>query len=195
MPSAARRDLPVDGTGRQSFGWWGMVLAIMTEGAFFASLLFAYFYLGSLHPDWPPELPELHLSLPNTGLLLASSATLWWAERGIRTGNASRLRWGLLMTFVLGVVFLSIQGLEYAEQDFTPTTHAYGSLFFTVTGFHGAHVAVGLVMLGVIQVRAWLGHFAADGHDAVTLTGMYWHFVDVVWLAVFASLYLSPRFL
>lgn len=191
------RDLPVDGEGSSSFGWWGMVLVIMTEGAFFVALLFAYFYLRTLHPEWPPEMPKLHLSGPNTALLIGSSVTFWWAERGIGRGRTGALKAGLAATIGLGAVFLAIQGLEYHEtvRHFTPASHAYGSLFFTITGFHGAHVAIGLIMNLVILVRALLGHFDERRHGAVKVTGMYWHFVDVVWLVVFASLYLSPRLL
>lgn len=103
------------------------------------------------------------------------------------------LRIGLLVTLVLGVVFLRIQLHEYQRNHFTPQTDAYGSLFYTITGFHGAHVAVGLLMIAVIQIRAWLGHFGVRRHEAVSNVALYWHFVDIVWLAVFTSLYLSPR--
>ena len=175
-------------------GFWGMMLLIATEAALFAYLLFSYFYLGSMAPvAWPPEgPPSLRLVLPNTVILLLSSGTMYWAEAGIRRGEQGRLRTGLLITFVLGVIFLVIQGVEYSTKHITPTTHAYGSLFFTITGFHGAHVAVGLLMIAVVAVRAFLGHFRAGRHEAVTNVSWYWHFVDVVWLAVFTSLYLTP---
>jgi len=90
-------------------------------------------------------------------------------------------------------VFLAVQLVEYAKLPFGPRTDAYGSLFYTITGFHGAHVFVGLLVIAVVEVRALLGHFAADRHLAVTNASWYWHFVDVVWLFVFTSLYLSPR--
>ncbi len=83
--------------------------------------------------------------------------------------------------------------IEYRHQPFGPSTDAYGSLFFTITGFHGAHVAVGLLMIAVVSLRAGLGHFSARRHLAVTNVAWYWHFVDAVWLVVFTSLYLSPR--
>jgi len=145
---------------------------------------------------WPPSgLPELRLALPNTGVLLLSSGAMWWAESGIRRGDETRLRLGLMLTLLLGAVFLGIQLVEYRHQSFTPATSAYGSLFYTITGFHGAHVAVGLLMLAVVGLRAWLGHFSSRHHLAVTNVSWYWHFVDAVWLAVFTSLYLSPRFI
>jgi heme/copper-type cytochrome/quinol oxidase subunit 3 len=143
---------------------------------------------------WPPAgLPELRLALPNTGILLLSSGTMWWAESGIRRERTGRLLGGLVLTLALGAVFLGIQLVEYRHQAFGPSTDAYGSLFFTITGFHGAHVAVGLLMIAVVSLRAGLGHFSARRHLAVTNVAWYWHFVDVVWLLVFTSLYLSPR--
>ena len=196
MATAAAHQLPIGRAGKGATGWWGMVLLIITEASLFAYLLFSYFYLGSMSRGaWPPPgPPELRLALPNTGILLLSSASMWWAESGVRRGEQGRLRLGLLCTLVLGVVFLVIQGVEYSNKPFTPATDAYGSLFFTITGFHGAHVAVGLLMIVVVAVRAWLGHFSERRHLAVTNVSWYWHFVDVVWLAVFTSLYLSPRF-
>lgn len=175
-------------------GFWGMMLLIATEAALFAYLLFSYFYLASMATGpWPPEgPPSLRLVLPNTIILLISSGTMYWAESGIRRGEQGRLRLGLLITFALGVVFLVIQGIEYSNKHITPTTHAYGSLFFTITGFHGAHVIVGLLMIAVVAVRAFLGHFRAGRHEAVTNVSWYWHFVDVVWLSVFTSLYITP---
>ena len=189
--------LPVGGAGKGATGWWGMVLLIVTEASLFAYLLFSYFYLASMaRGPWPPSgLPELRLALPNTAILLLSSVAMWWAERGVRRGEQGRLRLGLAITLALGIGFLVIQGVEYSHKNFTPRSGAYGSLFFTITGFHGAHVAIGLLMIAVVALRAWLGHFSARRHLAVTNVAWYWHFVDVVWLAVFTSLYLSPRFL
>lgn len=177
-------------------GWWGMLLLVFTEAMLFAFLLASYFYAKSQSPGWPPEPPpELRLPMLNTGILLASSGTMWWAERAIGAGRTGWLRAGLLATVALGAVFLTIQGIEYAHAHFGPATHAYGSLFFVITGFHGSHVAVGLAMILFTVARAWLGHFSADRHLGVRVTAFYWHFVDVVWLFVFTSLYLSPRFL
>ena len=177
-------------------GFWGMMLLIATEASLFAYLLFSYFYLGSMATGpWPPDgPPSLKLVVPNTVILLVSSGTMYWAERGIKRGDPARLRIGLVVTLLLGIVFLVIQGIEYSKKHFTPMSHAYGSLFFTITGFHGAHVAVGLLMIAVITARAFLGHFREGRHEAVTNVSWYWHFVDAVWLCVFTSLYLSPYF-
>ena len=188
--------LAVNPATRRNPGWWVMLLVVATEAMLFAYLLFGYFYLWSMAgPPWPPDgPPRLTLAAPNTALLLASSGTMWWAERSIARGASGRLRAGLLVTFALGAAFLAVQGVEYSRETFTPRSHAYGSLFYAITGLHGAHVLVGLLMNVVVQARAWLGHFSAERHLAVSNAALYWHFVDAVWLAVFASLYLAPRF-
>lgn len=189
-------ELPINPATRRNPGWWVMALVIATEAMLFAYLLFAYFYLGSMtvgeFPTGGP--PDLKLSLPNTIILLVSSGTMYWAERGIRAGSQFRLRLGMAMTFVLGVIFLVIQAIEYSHKSFAPQTNAYGGLFFTITGFHGAHVLIGLLMNVVVQIWAWRGWFGVDRHLAVTNAAMYWHFVDAVWLVVFFSLYITPRF-
>jgi cytochrome c oxidase subunit I+III len=175
---------------------WAMRLVVLTEACFFAYLLFSYWYLGSIAPAWPPAgiaKQSLGIALPNTLILIASSVTFWWGEMGIKRGSLTRLRLGLALTFVLGAVFLGLQLVEYSHQTVTPATNAYGSLFFTITGFHGAHVAVGLFMNLVLQVWAWRGAFSQDEHGFVSNAGLYWHFVDAVWLFVFGSLYFIPR--
>ncbi|MGH7657278.1 MAG: cytochrome c oxidase subunit 3 [Gemmatimonadales bacterium] len=180
-----------------STGAWGMAMFIATEAALFAMLLFSYFYLAAVNgSEWLPEsAPSATLALVNTAILLLSSGSMWWAELGVRRGSNVQLRAGLLITLLLGLIFLSIQGVEYGHAGFTPSSHAYGSMFFTVTGLHGVHVAVGLLMNLFVQARAWRGDFTAASHQHVTGAAWYWHFVDAVWLAVFTTLYLSPRLL
>jgi cytochrome c oxidase subunit I+III len=186
--------LPVGASGRRSVGWWGMAGLIVTEAAFFAYLLFSYFYLASMSANpWPSEVPGIGLPLVNTLILLASSVVVVWAHREIRRGHTGRLRAGLAATIALGVLFLVLQGVEYSREKAAFTRDAYGSLFYTITGFHGAHVFVGLVMLTVVLVRALRGHFATGRHEAVSNVALYWHFVDAVWLAVFTSLYITPH--
>jgi heme/copper-type cytochrome/quinol oxidase subunit 3 len=193
--SADTYRLPINPATRRSPGWWVMVLVVVTEAMFFAYLLFGYAYLASVSTAaWPPRgAPEMTLALPNTAVLLASSATMWRAERGIAQGRPHRLCLWLLATFVLGAAFLTVQGVEYGRKTFTPQSGAYGSLFYTITGFHGAHVFVGLLMNVLVQLRAWRGHFTAERHLAVINTALYWHFVDAVWVAVFVTLYVAPR--
>ena len=192
---AAADFAPVNPPDHRNVAWWGMMALIVNEASFFAYLIFTYFYLGSMaHAPWPPPgPPDLRLVLPNTFILLASSGTMWWAEHELKKGEHLRFRLGLLATFVLGTVFIIIQAIEWSGKGFVPQANAYGSLFFTITGFHGAHVILGLLMLLVIQARAWLGGFTAERHVAVTNVGWYWHFVDAVWIVVFSSLYLGPH--
>jgi heme/copper-type cytochrome/quinol oxidase subunit 3 len=191
--SAAAAPVARGASGVEAPGRAGMILLVVTEAALFVYLLFSYLYLLSSATGARTGVrSELRLAAINTVLLLASSATLVWGERGIRKGAQGRLRAGLLATFLLGAAFLSIQGVEYAHKTFSMSSDAYGSLFFVITGFHGAHVLVGLLMNAWVQARAWAGHFTAEHHLAVRNAGFYWHFVDVVWLAVFTTIYLSP---
>ncbi len=197
IPTSIPQRLPVNRQDSVATGAWAMRLVIATEAALFAYLLFSYFYVATTTAaHWPPSgPPELTLALPNTAILLLSSLTMWFADRSIQGDHDGRLRLGLLLTLLLGLGFLGVQIVEYSHLKFTPQTNAYGSLFYTITSFHGAHVAVGLLMIGFVLARAVRGDFTRDRHLAVKVVGWYWHFVDVVWLAVFSSLYLSPRFL
>ena len=197
MPEATMeltRALPVGSKGRLSSGWWGMWCVIATEGALFAYLLFSYFYIAAqAHAPWPTDgPPKLAVALPGTAILLAASLTVWWGERSIMRGNTGRLRVGLAATLVLGTVFVALQLYEWRSKPFTLDKNAYSSLFFTITGFHMAHVVFGLLMLLVLLVWASLGYFDQRRHSALSIGAIYWHFVTAVWLAVFAALYLSP---
>lgn len=198
---ATTATLPHHAEGSRSFGWWGMVWLIATEATLFASLLASYFYLRFRSgPVWPPgdiALPALELPLIMSAVLLSSSIPVHIAERGIEKGDQGRLRWGLALGFLLGAAFLVMTlGVEWPEKlrEFTPSTNVYGSLFFTITGFHASHVLVGLCISLWTQVRAWQGAFDEQRHVTVQNFTMYWHFVDVVWIFVFSTLYLSPNF-
>lgn len=187
--------LPVAPVGRRASGWYGMLLLIATEAALFIYLLFSYFYLGSQTPGpWPPSgPPALGVAAANTLILLASSVTAAWGQRGIERGRSGRLLVGLVLSLLLGVVFVGIQVHEWLSKSFTPDTNAYGSLFFTITGLHIAHVVAGLVILACLALWTAMGRFRADRHVHVAVGILYWHFVDAVWLVVFASLFLTPR--
>ncbi len=183
-------------TGTRSTSWWGMVWLCATEGMLFACFIASYFYLrGSVEAFSAEGGKYVPLTRPlvMTALLLASSGTALWAERGIERGDQTRLRAGFAITFLLGAAFLGMQAWEYSARETSLTTSAYDSLFITITGFHGAHVALGLLMNLWVQLRAWLGHFDADRHEAVSNASLYWHFVDAVWLVILACLYFSPR--
>ena len=166
---------------------------------FFTILLTSYWYLRFRHgPVWPPDgiaKPDLILVGIMTPILLLSSAPMHWAELGIRKGRVWQLRLGLSLTFVLGATFLTLQSIEYLSKvkEFTPRTDVYGTLFFTITGFHGFHVFVGLVMNVWLQYYTWRGRFGAEQHLPVEVVALYWHFVDAVWIFIFATIYLSPH--
>lgn len=188
----------------RSTGWWGMVLFITTEGMLFAALIASYFYLRfRATPEWPPgaiRVPELRLPLIMSALLFSSTVPMVVADRAARRGRMGWCKLGLLVTVALGAAFLTLQGVEYQAklQEFTPATNVYGSLFYSITGFHGTHVLVGLLLLTYVQVAAWRGKFpvvdgVAKGHERIQIAGMYWHFVDAVWAAILLSLYLSPN--
>lgn len=186
--------LPVGSKGAHASGWWGMIGLVLTESALFAYLLFSYFYVASqAHAPWPPGgLPSLRIALPNTIILLAGSGTVWWGERGIKRGDVGQLKKGLAATLVLGAVFFGLQLLEWKLASFSLTSGVYGSLYFTVTGLHMAHVLLGLGMLAVLLLWSALGYFGLQRHAAVSIGAIYWHFVTAVWLAVFATFYVTP---
>ena len=197
-PLSDERLLPPAPTSTAEVGYWGMALFVATEATMFASLLTTYLFLGTANPGWPPagiERPKLVLPPIMTVILLASSATMFWAERGIKNGARGRLRIGLGLTILLGVIFLVVQGVEYHDklEKLKPWANSYAAIFYAITGFHGLHVFAGLLLLGYVEVRALVGHFDAEHHLAVKNAGLYWHFVDVVWLFIFATLYISPR--
>ncbi len=182
-------------SGARSTSWWGMVILILNEAVIFASLLASYFYIRFNSVLWPPQgvkLPELTLSGINTIILLSSSVVMQWATSSIRRGEVNRLRIGYLVAFLMGAVFLGIQIYEYTQLPFLPQDHAYGSLFWGITGLHAAHVLAGLLMNAYIQVRAGFGHFGSERYQGAENVTLYWHFVDVVWIFIFSALFLSP---
>ena len=186
--------LPVGSKGRLSSGWWGMVTLIATETALFAYLLFSYFYVASQNGGaWPPGgPPKLYLAIAGSIVLMLGSVTMWWGEKGIRAGRQRQLLIGLGASMVLGLAFVALEGIEWSQKNFTPRTNAYGSLYFTVTGFHLTHVLVGVLMLMMLFVWTLLGYFGERRHSTVAIAVMYWHFVTAVWVAVFLTFYISP---
>jgi heme/copper-type cytochrome/quinol oxidase subunit 3 len=175
-----------------------MLLLIATEAALFALLLASYFYTRfQTEGPWPPDGiadPKLGKPIVMTVLLMVSSIPAYLAERNARRGDQRGLVLALLSTLLLGSAFLALQIWEYTEKAdlFTPRTNAYGSLFYTITGLHGAHVVAGLVLLLWTLAFALRGAFTAERHLAVQNVSLYWHFVHGVWLFVFVSLYLLP---
>jgi cytochrome c oxidase subunit III len=185
--------LPVGSVGHKTFGWWGMMTVIMTEASLFAYLLFAYYYFAAQYGrDWIPELPKFAMSGPNTAILIASSVAVWWGEEGVkRDARASQLI-GLAGGILLGVLFVTIQMLEWRQKPFNLHSTSYGSSFFITTGFHMAHVAVGILMLAAVLLWSALGYFDKERHATISIVAVYWHFVDLVWLTIFFTFYVTP---
>ena len=172
----------------------GMFLFIASETMLFGAFFTAYFFVRVVNdaPTWPPEgfhLP-VFVAAVNSAILLTSSFTMHWALQAIKRGNRAGLQAGLLLTFLMGLVFLITQGREYSRVGFAPQDGAFGTIFYSLTGLHGAHVFVGLTLLAVATVRAFRGHFSPEHHHGVEIPGIYWHFVDVMWIVVYATIYL-----
>lgn len=186
--------LPVAALGRNSVGWWGMLCLIATEASLFAYLLFSYAYFADrFGGSWFPERhPSLVLALPNTIVLLSSSFVVWRSEAGAKEGRRRHhLSW-LAFAIALGVIFVIVQMFEWKARTYSLSTNAYGSFYFTITGFHLAHVIAGLAILSVVWLWSWLGYITPRRHEAVLISSVYWHFVDVVWLFVFTAFYVTP---
>ena len=164
---------------------------IMLFGSFFTIYFFARVIVGP--ESWPPEgfhLP-VYLALLNTIILVTSSFTMHWALQSVKRNHRAGLIAGLLLTFLLGLTFLLIQIREYSRIGFGPADLAFASTFFGLTGLHGAHVFVGLNLLLFALVRSIRGHYGPSAHDhlGVELPGIYWHFVDVMWIVVYVTVY------
>jgi cytochrome c oxidase subunit III len=173
----------------------GIYLFIASEVMLFGSFFTAYFFARVIVPNetWPPEPFELpvYLALVNTVILMTSSVTMHWALQSIKRNYRAGLIAGLTLTFLLGLAFLLIQIREYTRIGFAPKDLAFGSTFFGLTGLHGAHVFVGLNLLAYALVRSVRGHYGPAAHDhlGVEIPGIYWHFVDVMWIVVYTTVY------
>lgn len=187
------------GSGRP-LGWWGMVLGVVTEATLFALLLLVWFYLAAQADEWPPvgiPDPELTRSGIRSALLLFSSVTISWAERGIRKGQRNRLLVGLVLTFLLAAVFMAghVQEMIKLPSEFTWATNAYGSARYTILNFHAAHLGVGMAMLLFALFAGLRGRYGSEHHLDLSIVSIYWHFVDVIWIFVYSALYLAPHLL
>jgi cytochrome c oxidase subunit III len=174
----------------------GLLIFIITEAMLFGAFFASYFFLRVVAGDgpWPPEGLELPKAVAgvNTVILVSSSFTIHWALESIRKQNRRGMIMGLAMTWLLGATFLFIQINEYVHLGFSIRDGSFGSIFYGLTGLHGAHVFVGLTLLAFANIRAWRGHFGPEAKDhlGVELPGIYWHFVDVMWVIVFTTVYI-----
>ena len=171
---------------------FGTVLFLASEVIFFGSLFAAYFALRAQTDPWPPQGVELEMLLPTIGtvLLVLSSVTFQLGVGAGERGRVGTLGGWTAASLLLGGAFLGLQVYDWTHLDFTVSSHAYGTIFYTMTGFHGLHVAAGLILMVVILGRLSQDAFRGGRVESVHAIGYYWHFVDVVWLALFATLYL-----
>ena len=170
----------------------GMLLFIISEIMVFGAFFTAYFFIRVAQGDtWPAHGTHLPLEVAglNTAILVSSSFTLHWAEAAIKKGNHFGLKAGIFTTFLLGCAFLFIQINEYANIGFAPQDTAQATIFYGLTGLHGAHVFIGLILLSIVTIRAFRGHYSAEEHRGVEIPGIYWHFVDAMWLVVYFTVY------
>jgi cytochrome c oxidase subunit III len=171
----------------------GMLLFIISEVMLFGAFFTAYFFLRVVNnDDWPApgtELPVLIAGV-NTAILLSSSLTMHWALVAAKNGNRFGMKAGLFTTFMLGLTFLTVQINEYFHIGFAVNESAQASIFYGLTGLHGAHVFVGLTLLAFATIRAFRGHFSPEEHRGVEVPGIYWHFVDVMWIVVYSTVYI-----
>jgi cytochrome c oxidase subunit 3 len=185
---------------------YGMILFITSEVFVFFGFFWAYFdgffrlddieqyaRVAATGGIWPPTGVEVfdpfHLPLFNTLLLLTSGTTVTWAHHALLENDREGLKWGLALTVLLGVVFTIVQAIEYSEAGFSFSGNMYGATFFMATGLHGFHVIIGTIFLAVCLLRAIRGDFTPERHVGFELAAWYWHFVDVVWIFLFASIY------
>ncbi len=170
----------------------GMLLFIISEVMIFGAFFTAYFFIRIVsHNPWPAagtKFPEAVAGV-NTAILLSSSLTIHWATMSIKRGNRFGLKAGMVATFLLGLTFLTIQVNEYVHIGFAPHDAAQASVFYALTGLHGAHVFVGLSLLLMVTIRSFRGHYSAERHQGMEVPGIYWHFVDIMWVIVYTTVY------
>lgn len=173
----------------------GILLFILSEVMLFGAFFAAYFFIRVVADpaSWPPagvELPVLIAGI-NTAVLVSSSFTIHYALEAIKKNNRRGLQLGLTLTWMLGATFLFIQLNEYVHIGFSARDGAFGSIFYGLTGLHGAHVFVGLLLITFATIRAYRGHFGPEQKDhlGVEVPSIYWHFVDIMWVIVFLAIY------
>ncbi|HEY7968114.1 MAG TPA: cytochrome c oxidase subunit 3 [Solirubrobacteraceae bacterium] len=170
----------------------GMLLFIISEIMIFGAFFTAYFFIRVARGDpWPAPGTSIPLAVAgfNTAILISSSFTLHWAETSIKRGNRFGLRAGILSTLMLGATFLFVQINEYVHLGFAPANSAQGTIFYGLTGLHGAHVCIGLILLIMVTARSFRGHYSEHEHRGLNVPGIYWHFVDIMWIVVFTTVY------
>jgi cytochrome c oxidase subunit I+III len=189
------QSLPLHYSSLQSPGWWGTAIALLADATLFGSLIFAYFFLWTVSPAWPPrDYRDINLVLPSIGVaaLLASSAAIQWGESGNRSGNAKRLRIGYIAAIALAAVFMAAQAIALHAGDISAKTHAYGALLHTISGFELVHATVAILMAGFVLWRAYFGYVGKDRPIEAQVAALFWHYTVLQWVLGFSVIYLFP---
>ena len=173
----------------------GMWVFLASEVLFFTGLIGTGIALRVREDVWaqPGDVLNVPLTAANTFLLICSSMTMVEALRGAEIGDYRRMRLFLLATLLIGLTFVIIQAIEYSQlihEGFLPDSSTYASAFYVQTAFHGGHVSGGLIAMSIITYKAWKGQYTQENHESIELMGLYWHFVDVVWIFLFTIVYL-----
>jgi len=187
-------DLPVNLNDRRAPLWLGWVGLIVIEATLFAALITSFFYLRASSPEWPLggiQRPDLLLPTAGTVLLLASSIPAYWADHRGRKGDLRSLLIGLIAGLIIIAVFLGLKIYEYSHTGYSWSTNAYGSVVFFIMGFHLSHVIALVLKTIVVLAAAARGHFNQRRTVGIQTNGMYWHFVVIIWLPLYFTLYLS----
>jgi cytochrome c oxidase subunit III len=192
--SPTARALPVGSVDHLASGWYGMLCVIATEAALFGYLLFSYLYCAvQLPPTWTPEPhPSFTYALPATIVMLLSSGALWLAQRGLYRGAPLQHRLGLALSLLFGFGFIALELLDWKSKPFSLSDSLYSSLYFTITGFDLAHLAVGIIAVAAVLTWSLLGYVDARRDAPAAIVAAYWHFVTLAWLAIFVTFYISP---
>ncbi len=172
---------------------FGLIVFLISEGMLFFGLFAAYLTYRAVAPAWPPEgTPELEIALPavNTAILVSSSFVIHQADIAIKKDDIKGVRLWFLATFLMGATFLAGQVYEYMHLEFGLTSNLFGSTFYVLTGFHGLHVCVGLIVMALVWLRSFQpGAFLGGKHYGIAAASIYWHFVDIIWIILFLMLY------
>lgn len=193
-PKTRLATLPIDEKRGMNAIW----MTIVTEAMLFVCMFGAYYYLGNNKDRWAQESPpDLMFPLILLGILISSSLVLFWGERQVKAERYGAARVALWITFILGLGFIALQVIEYLSEwkMLSISSDSYGSIFYTITSLHGAHVVVGLLLLGYVGVLPRYGATLRSPHKPYETVSRYWHFVDVVWIFIVVLLYITPHFL
>src|SRR5271165_4880261 len=183
---------PANHSSRVETHLLGMLLFIISEVMVFGAFFTAYFFIRVASGDpWPAPGTTLPVEVAgvNTAILVSSSFTVHWAGTAIKHGNRFALKAAIFTTFLLGCTFLFVQINEYANIGFAPQDGAQQTVFYSLTGLHGAHVFIGLLLLLFVTIRSFRGHYSPTEHTGVEVPGIYWHFVDIMWIIVYTTVY------